>query len=396
MIYARFPITMSRMEWSSLSRTRQRSRRRDHCCFDYTLHHTCQEDKKNTTFSFSLLPLQSESRWCQFSCSHIGASEQRFFFFFFSPSRNGQTPLSHSPPTRTRASTPTALPSSHPISPSNSHFIHPSILAPNIPSVISPSLPLSVHSSVHSCVHPPAPLFLSPFLPPSNFFSLIPTRSHHQRTMDIPEILFQITTYLGQSDLCACALVCWTWNDTFTPQLYRKITTLNSKSVGIARHSIHARILRLPMLDAEIQHLVAGSLTRVQELQVSYAERNSVPPIWVALLLRNPELVKLVTYKVYANFLVDIMSVHPNWQELVVRSRSVWAANTDDNWPSFWKICQGLTRLSLLYSTIPAFPKGPVLHGGTLLTMQHLTVVSPYLPALRQMRLISACKTSRL
>ena len=215
--------------------------------------------------------------------------------------------------------------------------------------------------------------------------------------MDIPELLLNVATYLSQSDRCACALVCRTWNESFTPDLYREINVWNSDSFGIARHSVHARILRLPMFDAEIQHLDTGSLTRVQELEVTWDERSSVPPMWVALLQRNPELVTLTTRRMSHRLLQDIVPLCPHLQELKVYSHRFCVepsvAHADDDWRTFWRICQGLTHLGLFFSSIPVYSGQQLLDPAhqTLPAMRRLDLCVPRASVLKQIRLISAC-----
>jgi len=62
--------------------------------------------------------------------------------------------------------------------------------------------------------------------------------------MVIPEIR-EVAVYLRLSGVCACALVCKEWDDSFTPLLCREISNLNLRSPGIERLRVLARKLSL-------------------------------------------------------------------------------------------------------------------------------------------------------
>jgi len=264
------------------------------------------------------------------------------------------------------------------------------------------SLPLSIFPSLHPSILPFFPPFrpfllssLPPSIPSSNFRFPI---TFFYRRMDIPEIRLAVAAHLRLSDVCACALVCREWNDTITPILYSHFHTRSSQSVAIERLCVHARTVRLSMDDPNVKVLQEGPATQVRELGISGGGDvyESVPVSWICLLQQNPHLVKLACDKMLYSTLEDIVSLCPNLQELVVDHhqfrRDPPASNTGNNWLSFWRICQGLTRLELLGSSVPVSLRQPSEFGDEILpAMRHLSILNAQCSIKRQLRLISAC-----
>ncbi|GJJ67962.1 hypothetical protein EMPS_00308 [Entomortierella parvispora] len=220
------------------------------------------------------------------------------------------------------------------------------------------------------------------------------------------EIRNDVSKYLGLTEFSACVLVSRTWNEFFTPLLYRELNDLNGTCRGMQRHCAHVR--KLHLINKPIPALArSGRVTGLQQLILSRphstVRRTDVHPDrsgLIALLQQNPGLVKLTVQAFQPQ---DFVPLCPNLQELTLLDFTFLrdapcptsSDNDDDNnntVSSLWRICQGLTRLTLFFSPTPTRPgqlSEPPPEG--LPKMRHLVLQGSQSSILDQIRLISAC-----
>ncbi|KAG0045800.1 hypothetical protein BGZ83_008980, partial [Gryganskiella cystojenkinii] len=285
--------------------------------------------------------------------------------------------------------------------------------------------------------------------------------------MDLTETRLQIASHLVLADICACARVCHSWNDYFSPLLYRVIDDNNVTSPitdKVTRHVVHAQTLKLRIDTPVIDQLLQLSATPEQQLllstpattmTISTLSSSSVPTTttssssFTAFRLTDLKEIELTgqfpekrsygrTIPLLVSKWSELFKRNPGLRRLAVRKlkTEVWSAlveacSPDELYiedfefhngrgtvfpiPSFWKICENLSKLTLRFNnertprdTLPlppsmkplprqgAHPGQPTQQqqqqtGSALPKMRQLDLGSSNSSVYDQMRLVQAC-----
>ena len=92
------------------------------------------------------------------------------------------------------------------------------------------------------------------------------TNTSRTHALDLPEIRSRIATCLGPKDLASCARVNRSWNDSFTPLLYRSVVLLRyggPPTEAVERNKHHIRSLTIQIY-ADEEPVLAFASAKVQ------------------------------------------------------------------------------------------------------------------------------------
>ncbi|GJJ74984.1 hypothetical protein EMPS_07342 [Entomortierella parvispora] len=213
-------------------------------------------------------------------------------------------------------------------------------------------------------------------------------------SMFIPELRLEVAAYFQLRDLCACALVCRAWNDSYTPLLYHMINDKNVTSPGVKRHCVHARTLNLVVGSSRVENLLAGPTVGLKEMDITdkWVFHGLIPSNWVILLQQNTGLVRLTLRMMRPSTMDAIVSLCPNLQELSIHDHRVQPSRRDITGPdtSLRRICLGLTHLLLAFTASPKSSRQGDYEQEEYPVKRHLTIGALRLAGKDQLQLLAA------
>ncbi|KAF9347783.1 hypothetical protein BGX26_000757 [Mortierella sp. AD094] len=230
----------------------------------------------------------------------------------------------------------------------------------------------------------------------NNYYPIpsLPMSVTQKTPIDLPEITYQLSTYLRQQDLLRCLHVCKDWYKAFLPLLWGQVTLKNPLPIDIQSHHRMINALTIETLPEafnihypNLQTLSLGQEWGCYDLLQPEKGGNTDA---ANLILINPNISTLKLFPREGRINVNILQSASELQDLKRMTLFYARFTPGDDIEVFWRACRNLKKLKLQGTKFARETQAPEYipeFGIRILKIEKVTGMSEA----NQLELISRC-----